>query len=67
MKITKRDILSIKAGTSMTFKMDDIESVNSIKTYVYQLSKSKGKPCDVEKYRTSVKDKTVLTIEAVRK
>lgn len=67
MKVSKKDILGIKAGTSLTFTMDDIESVNSIKTYVYQLSKSKDKPNDVEKYKTSVKDKLILTIIAVKK
>lgn len=68
MKIGKKDILGIKAGTSIMFHMDDYESINSAKTYAYQLSKSREKPIDVEKYRTSFnKDKLELTIEAVRK
>ena len=66
-KVSKKDILSIKAGSSMTFPMDDAESVNSTKVYAYQLSKSKDKPDDVERYKTSVKDKLILTIIAVRK
>ncbi len=66
-KVSKKDILSIKAGSSITFHMDDAESVNSAKVYAYQLSESRDKPDDVERYKTSVKDKLILTILAVRK
>lgn len=68
MKVGKKDILSIKAGTSMKFIMDSYESLKSAHAYAYQLSYSKDKPKDVEKYRCSyVLNELSLTIEAVKK
>lgn len=67
-KVSKKDILSIKAGSSMTFHMDTYESLKSAHTYAYQLTYSSDKPRDVKKYRCSysLKDLTI-TIIAVGK
>lgn len=68
MKVTKKDIIGIKAGSSMTFHMNSFEEMKSTQTYAYQLAYSTGKPKDVKRYKTSmnIEEKT-LTIEAVRK
>ena len=68
MKVTKRDIIRIKAGTSATFTLPDWESCKSAQSYAYQLSYSREKPCDVLKYKTSLDPKSwTLTIEAVKR
>lgn len=67
MKVSKKDILSIKAGTSMTFRMDNYESLKSAQSYAYQLSYSSDKPRDIKRYRCfSSLEEMKLTIEAVR-
>lgn len=68
MKISKKDILSIKAGTSMKFKFDNYENLKSTQVYAYQLSNSSDRPQNVERYKCSYcKEEMSLTIEAVRK
>ena len=67
-RVSKKDILGIKAGSSMTFHMDTYEALKTAHTYAYQLSNSCDKPGDVKKYRCSysLKDLTI-TIIAVKK
>lgn len=67
-RVSKKDILGIKAGSSMTFHMDTYEALKSAHTYAYQLSNSSDKPGDVKKYRCSysLKDLTI-TIISVKK
>lgn len=66
MKVTKQDILRIKAGTSMTFHFDSYEPLKSIKTYCYQLRFDSEKPKDVSRYACSADNKKlILTITAL--
>ena len=59
MKVTKKDILSIKAGS---YK----DCVNA-RSYAYQLAFTDPRE-DVERYSTSIdKDKNQITIEAIKK
>lgn len=67
MKVTKKDILGIRAGTSCMFQFEDYDSMKSIQSYVYQLNHSKEKPEAVKRFSTSADIKNLkLTIEAIK-
>lgn len=53
-RITKKDIMSIKPGTSEEFLFDSAKATRSAVTYVYQLALYEDElPEGVLKYRTS--------------
>lgn len=66
MKVTKKDILSIKAGSSKVMQLDSYKDcVNA--SYAYQLAFTDPRE-DVERYSISIdKDKNQITIEAIKK
>lgn len=68
MKVTKKDILSIEPGTSMTFKLPDWDSCKSAQSYIYQINYSRDKPRNVNRYKTSLNaEECKLTIEAIKR
>ena len=67
MKVTKKDILSIKAGSSKVMQLDSYKDVGSSSSYAYQLGVTDPR-VDVERYSISIdKDKNQITIEAIKK
>ena len=68
MKVTKKDILSIRAGSSTKFTLPDYESCKSASSFAYQLNNSSDKPSDVERYKTSINAKACsITIAAIER
>lgn len=53
MKVTKKDIISLYLGQSVTFKMDTHEDAKSIQVYCSQLRLSRDKKEGVCFYATS--------------
>ena len=67
MKVTKKDILSIKAGSSKVMQLDSYKDCVNARSYAYQLAFTDPRE-DVERYSTSIdKDKNQITIEAIKK
>ena len=57
MKVTKKDILSIKAGSSKVMQLDSYKDCVNARSYAYQLAFTDPRE-DVERYSTSIdKDK----------
>lgn len=66
MKVTKKDILSIKAGSSKVMQLDSYKDCVNARSYAYQLAFTDPRE-DVERYSISIdKDKNQITIEAIR-
>lgn len=67
MKVTKKDILSIKAGSSKVMQLDSYKDCVNARSYAYQLAFTDPRE-DVERYSISIdKDKNQITIEAIKK
>lgn len=67
MKVTKKDILSIKAGSSKVMQLNSYKDCVNARSYAYQLAFTDPRE-DVERYSTSIdKDKNQITIEAIKK
>lgn len=67
MKVTKKDILSIKAGSSKVMQLDSYKDCVNARSYAYQLAFTDPRE-DVERYSVSIdKDKNQVTIEAIKK
>ena len=54
MKVTKKDILSIKAGSSKVMQLDSYKDCVNARSYAYQLAFTDPRE-DVERYSTSGK------------
>ena len=67
MKVTKKDILSIKAGSSKVMQLDSYKDCVNARSYAYLLAFTDPRE-DVERYSISIdKDKNQITIEAIKK
>lgn len=67
MKVTKKDILSIKAGSSKVMQLDSYKDCVNARSYAYQLAFTDPRE-DVERYSISIdKEKNQITIEAIKK
>ena len=67
MKVITNDIVSIKAGTSMTFMLDSYKACLNAKQLAFQAGAYR-KPEDVERYATSIDShRCCLTITALPK
>lgn len=67
MKVTKKDILSIKAGSSKVMQLDSYKDCVNARSYAYQLAFTDPRE-DVERYSISIdKDKNQITIEAINR
>lgn len=67
MKVTKKDILSIKAGSSKVMQLDSYKDCVNARSYAYQLALTDPRE-DVERYSISIdKYKNQITIEAIKK
>lgn len=67
MKVTKKDILSIKAGSSKVMQLDSYKDCVNARSYAYQLAFTVPRE-DVKRYSISIdKDKNQITIEAIKK
>ncbi|WP_221656689.1 hypothetical protein [Bacteroides uniformis] len=53
MKVTKKDILSIKAGSSKVMQLDSYKDCVNARSYAYQLAFTDPRE-DVERYSTSI-------------
>ena len=61
MKVTKKDILSIKAGSSKVMQLDSYKDCVNARSYAYQLAFTDPRE-DVERYSISIdKDKNQIT------
>lgn len=67
MKVSKKDILDIKPGTSMCFHMDSYKDCVSVQKYAYQLCKIYPR-ANIKRYSTSIDVKTnCITVTALKK
>ena len=67
MKVTKKDILSIKAGSFKVMQLDSYKDCVNARSYDCQLAFTDPRE-DVERYSISIdKDKNQITIEAIKK
>ncbi len=65
MKVTKKDILSVKPGSSLTMQLGSYKDCISARQYAYQLALSDPRE-NVEKYSVSIdKETNRITITAV--
>ena len=66
MKVSKKEILSIKPNMSKSFKLNSYKECLSARAYAYQLCKSDPRP-GVNRYSVSIDNKTnTITIAALR-
>ena len=56
MKVTKKDILSIKAGSSKVMQLDSYKDCVNARSYAYQLAFTDPRE-DVERYSTSIEQR----------
>lgn len=66
MKITKNDILKIKAGSSLTAQLGSYLECRSLRQWAYEIAKSYPRD-DVERYSCYISKGNKITITAIKK